>query len=329
MNRILMVGTALALLLAVKAGAQVNVSARIDTSMMLIGDQTNFSLEATFPQGYSVSLPVFADTIIHKLEVVEAGKPDTAVSDRIVRLEQKYTVTSFDSGWYTVPQLPFAITQPDGCADTIFSAPVYFGVMTMPIDTAHANSICDIKPMQEAPFQIREIVPYLKYVLIGLLVLAVVALAVYIMVKRKRNEPIFVKVKPQEPAHVVALRQIDQLKEQKLWQRGLTKEYYTSLTDIIRIYLKGRFNIQAMESTTAEIMQMTKPLAEIDKALRNDLQDLLERADFVKFAKAQAEANENEASIEFVERFVLTTKPVEQLRDDEESGESQPSQKTE
>ncbi len=313
-------------LLAGVANGQVNVSATMDTSMMLIGDQTNMRLEASFPQGYSVAMPIFADTVIRKLEVIEAGKVDTAFTDGILRLNQKYVVTCFDSGWYAVPQLPFVISQPDGFTDTIYSAPIYFGVMTMPLDTANANAITDIKPMEDAPFIIKELVPYVKIAFLVILALAIVAFIIYVIVKRKRDEPIFVKPKPQEPAHVVALRELDLLKEQKLWQRGLVKEYYTSLTEIVRIYLFGRFGLQAMESTTAEIMQLTKSVAEIDKDLRKGLQDLLERADFVKFAKAQAEANENEASFEFVEHFVLTTKPVEQLRD-EDDGES--TQKTE
>lgn len=313
-------------LLAGVANGQVNVSATMDTSMMLIGDQTNMRLEASFPQGYSVAMPIFADTVIRKLEVIEAGKVDTAFTDGILRLNQKYVVTCFDSGWYAVPQLPFVISQPDGFTDTIYSAPIYFGVMTMPLDTANANAITDIKPMEDAPFIIKELVPYVKIAFLVILALAIVAFIIYVIVKRKRDEPIFVKPKPQEPAHVVALRKLDLLKEQKLWQRGLVKEYYTSLTEIVRIYLFGRFGLQAMESTTAEIMQLTKSVAEIDKDLRKGLQDLLERADFVKFAKAQAEANENEASFEFVEHFVLTTKPVEQLRD-EDDGES--TQKTE
>lgn len=328
-HRLLALTLAISGLAAVEAKAQVNVSASIDTSMMLIGDQTNFILEASCPKGYSVNMPVFADTVIRNLEVVEAYKIDTAVADGITRIIQKYLVTCFDSGWYAVPQLPFAVTQPDGFTDTIYSAPVYFGVMTMPLDTANPNSICNIKPMQDAPFIMKELVPYVKYFLLALLILAVAAFAVYCFIKRKRNEPLFVKPKPQEPAHIVALRQLDSLKEQKLWQRGLCKEYYSSLTEIVRIYLKGRFGIQAMESTTAEIMQMTKPVTEIDRDLRRNLQDLLERADFVKFAKAQAEANENEASFEFVEHFVLTTKHVEQLRDDIENADGQPTQKTE
>lgn len=311
---------ALALTLAtVEANAQVSVRASMDTSMMLIGDQTNFRVEASFPEGYKVLLPVMADTVARGLEIVEAGTVDTARTDGFVRISQKYLVTNFDSGWYAVRQLPFAIVDKDGNADTIFSESVYYGVMTMPLDTANPNAICPPKPMAEAPFIFKELTHYLKWGLLILLAAFAVVFAVYALIKHKRNEPIFVKPKPQEPAHVVALRQLDQLKEQKLWQRGLVKEYYSSLTDIARGYLNGRFGLQAMESTTSEIMQMTKDVPEIDKDLRKNLQDLLERADFVKFAKAQTVANENEASFDFVEHFVLTTKPIEQLRDDDDA----------
>ena len=309
-----------------RAQAQVNVKASMDTSMMLIGDQTNFRVEASFPDGYKVMLPVMADTVSRGLEIVEAGAIDSAIADGFVRISQKYVVTNFDSGWYAVRQLPFAILDKDGNPDTIYSEQVYYGVMTMPLDTANPNAICPPKPMAEAPFIFKELAHYLKWGLLILLAAFAVVFAVYALIKRKRNEPIFVKPKPQEPAHVVALRQLDQLKEQKLWQRGLVKEYYSSLTDIARGYLNGRFGLQAMESTTSEIMQMTKDVPEIDKDLRKNLQDLLERADFVKFAKAQTVANENEASFDFVEHFVLTTKPVEQLRD-EDGTEAEPNEK--
>ena len=313
-------------LTTVEAGAQVSVKASMDTSMMLIGDQTNFRVEASFPDGYKVMLPVMADTVSRGLEIVEAGAIDSAIADGFVRLSQKYVVTNFDSGWYAVRQLPFAIFDKDGNTDTIYSEQVYYGVMTMPLDTANPNSICGPKPMAEAPFIFKELTHYLKWGLLILLAAFAVVFAVYALIKHKRNEPIFVKPKPQEPAHVVALRQLDELKEQKLWQRGLVKEFYSSLTDIARGYLNGRFGLQAMESTTSEIMQMTKNVPEIDKDLRKNLQDLLERADFVKFAKAQTVANENEASFDFVEHFVLTTKPVEQLRE-EDGTEAEPNEK--
>ncbi len=314
--------TAALLLLAAGAWAQVNVAARIDTAMMLIGDQTNIRLEASFPQGYSVTMPIYADTVIRKLEVVEAGRVDTAMVDGIIHLQQTYVVTCFDSGWYMIPQQPFAIVQPDGFTDTIFSDAMYFGVQTMQLDTANPNAITDIKPLQEAPFKFNELKPYLKIGGLVLLALAVIGFVIYVIIRRKHNKPIFSAPKPQEPAHVIALRQLDLLREQKLWQRGLVKEYYSSLTDIVRTYLNGRFNVQAMESTTSETMRMVKLVAEIDMSQRAGLQQLLERADFVKFAKAQTDAGENELSFDFVEKFVLATKPVEQLHDDDENQES-------
>lgn len=317
MSKYLTILTIAVIMATGNAGAQVNVSAQMDTSMLLIGDQTNIRLESSFPQGYAVQMPIFADTIIRGLEVLEAGKIDSTITDGIIHISQKYLVTSFDSGWYAIPQQPFAIAQPDGFVDTIYSESIYYGVMTMPLDTANPNAITDIKPLQEAPFKFSELKPYLKIGGLVLLALAIIGFIIYVIIRYKHNKPIFSAPKPKEPAHVIALRQLDQLNEQKLWQHGLVKEYYSALSDIIRTYLNGRFGVQAMESTTAEIMQMTRSITEIDRDLRKELQELLERADFVKFAKAQTVANENEASFEFVMHFILKTKPVEQLRDEE------------
>lgn len=306
-------------LIANSVYAQVTIETKIDTSFMLIGDQTNVRVEASYPAGYNVSMPVFADTIIDKLEIIEAQQIDTTVSNNITSICQKYVVTSFDTGWYAIPQFPYVVENPNGTIDTLYSAPVYFGVQAMVLDTANANAITDIKPMQQTPFIFKELKQYVKYVVWGIIIILVVATIVYIIIKRKRNEPIFAKPEVIEPAHIIAFRQLEQLKEQKLWQHGLTKEFYTALTDIIRTYLNNRFGVQAMESTTMETMQMIKNVQEIDADLRKNLQELLERADFVKFAKAQTEATENEASLVFVEHFVNETKLVEEILDTEEN----------
>ena len=295
--------------------SQVKVSTKLDTSYMFIGDQTNLRLEATFPQGYAVEFPIFADTIMGKLEIVDIGKVDTQVTNGIVRLQQAYKVTSFDSGWYKVPEMKFIVRQPDRFTDTLYSAPVYFGVQTIPIDTVRRDAITDIKKPMEAPVTFKEVLPYIGY---SLLVLLILALGFYVYKRYARKEPLFQrKEKPKEPAHTVALRNLDLLKEQKLWQHGLTKEYYSALTEILRVYIEGRFNVAAMEQTSDETMEAVKHVAEIDRELRTELQVILTRADLVKFAKATAQANENEASIEFVYHFVLKTKPVEILRDED------------
>lgn len=297
-----------------QANAQVKISASIDTVMLLIGDQTTLRLSATYPEGMAVQMPILTDTIIRQLEVIEASTFDTTTVNGQVIINQAYVVTSFDSGYYQIPQFPLAITMPDGSFDTIYSNNLYFGVMTMPIDTTQPNAIADIRALEEAPVTFKEVLPWLLYSLLGILIVALV----YLLVRKLGGkESIFmVKEAPKEPAHVIALRDLDTLKEQKLWQRGLTKEYYSSLVDILRVYLDNRFNIQAMESTSEEILRAVGPCSEITREQKDELKQLLYRADFVKFAKASALADENEDSYCFVEGFVVSTKLVEQLHED-------------
>jgi hypothetical protein len=295
--------------------AQVKVGASLDTTYLFIGDQTNLRLEASFPKGYAVEFPVYADTIIDKLEIIYAGKVDTVENNGTVTLRQSYLVTSFDSGWYKIPEARFVVKQPDRLPDTLYAAPLFFGVQTIPIDTTRRDAITDIKKPVEAPLTFKEVLPFILY---GILIMGILALGVYIYLKYKKKEPVFrLKEKPKEPAHIKALRELDELNEQKYWQRGLNKEYFSILTDIIRTYIEGRFGIPAMEQTTDEILESMRYRFEIEKELKSELANLLMRADFVKFAKATTEANENEASLQFAYHFVLKTKPVEVLRDED------------
>lgn len=292
--------------------AQVSVTARMDTSMLLIGDQTQFTLEANVPKNSTVTFPLFADTIINKLEVVETQTPDTLTENDMWKIRHSYTVTSFDSGWYEIPPLLFAVL-PNGDssqADTLLSKPVYFGVMTMPLDTINTNAIADIKKQADAPLTFREVMPFVL-VVIGVLLLALIGYFIYKRFIKK--EKIFIKKeKPKEPAHVIAFRDLDLLKEKKLWEQGRDKDFYSELTDIVRTYLENRYGIFAMEMTTDEIHNQLIHNKEMDKELTNELYSVLLNADFVKFAKATTVDSENKAAFKFAYEFVIKTKEQEQ-----------------
>lgn len=301
--------------------AQVMVEVKMDTNMLLIGDQTNFRLKANFPEQYNVAFPVFADTITKGLEVLNISPIDTNWLNGKLELTQDFLVTSFDSGWYEVPPLNFVIDFAGyQRKDTLQSNAVYFGVMTMPIDTTQPNAIADIKKPIGAPLTFKEVLPFVGYGLGGiLLILALVLL----ILRLTRKEPIFVKKeKPKEPAHVIAYRELDELHEKKLWQKGKVKAYYSELTEIIRRYVENRYAIQALEMTTDEIVEAFRISGDLDKELKDGLFDLLVQADFVKFAKASTLADENENNYKFVYEFVNKTKPVVVLRESDNQDET-------
>ncbi|MEG0949139.1 MAG: cell wall anchor protein, partial [Bacteroidales bacterium] len=89
---------------SVAAGAQVNVTAAMDSASILIGDQTRIHLEATQGINDRVQFPVLSDTIVTGIEVLSVMPPDTVrLSDDRFTVKQDILITSFDSALYYMP----------------------------------------------------------------------------------------------------------------------------------------------------------------------------------------------------------------------------------
>jgi len=105
--------------------------------------------------------------------------------------------------------------------------------------------------------------------------------------------------------------EIARIKEEKSWQKGDPKEYYTELTDVVRIYIHERFGFNAMEKTSAEIIDYLQESK--DKEAIEDLRQLFMTADLVKFAKYAPMLNENDmnlvTAIEFINRTKMEPDP--------------------
>ncbi|MBQ3174153.1 MAG: hypothetical protein IJB56_07625 [Alistipes sp.] len=130
----------------------------------------------------------------------------------------------------------------------------------------------------------------------------------YIRRTLSRREAI-VKPGPKIPPHVVAIKALVELKNRKLWQNGKYKHYYTALTDILRVYIGGRWGIGAMEMTTDEIIAALRDV-ELPLESRSNLVSIMRTADMVKFAKAEPAAEDNEDNYTKAYYFVENTKMV-------------------
>ena len=101
-----------------------------------------------------------------------------------------------------------------------------------------------------------------------------------------------------------ALIRLNRLFDSDLIRRGKLKEYFLELSEILRQYLERRFEILAVESTTSEIIRSLTS-REISPSLLNKIQQVMESADFVKFAKWKPEPSEivriNQMSKAFIE----------------------------
>jgi hypothetical protein len=290
----------------------VEIRARLDTDRVLIGDQFNLNLLVSQPVGTNVTFPDIRDSLAGKIEVIGQGSIDSLIVNDRLELKRRILLTCFDSGLYEIPPLPFGIHSADW-NDSLFSNPVFLAVNTVPLD----SMIRDIKQPIKVPVSFAEIYPY---ILIAIGAGAIAYFIVYLVRKRKKKEPVFAPSKPQEPAHLIALRELDVLKDAKLWQRNEYKQYYSRLTEIIRNYIERRFNIPAMEQTTYEILQEWKKAGYSDRNLNDILKQLLNLADLVKFAREKPVPSDNEINLENAYVFVRNTKPASM---DQEKPESQ------
>ncbi|MDE7443496.1 MAG: cell wall anchor protein, partial [Muribaculaceae bacterium] len=110
------------------------------------------------------------------------------------------------------------------------------------------------------------------------------------------------------PPYEMAMRQLEILRHRKLCERGQDKEYYTELTDILRVYLDRRFGINAMEMTTTQIKKAIRD-NEATRPSTEQMSRILDMADFVKFAKVRPFADDNTRAINSALQFVQDTKP--------------------
>ncbi len=285
---------------------QVGIRARLDTNQIYIGDQIHYTLEINQEPGIQVQLPDIRALLPESIEIIEKEAADTTIlEDGQWLIRKKYLVTSFDTGMVVFPRIPVAFNSAD-LSDTLYSRSNFFYVNSFPLDTT--GEIRDIKAIYKAPLTFREIWPFFA----GALVLAALAWLGFRYIKRRKTgtepglEPL-----PAEPAHIIALRDLDALKAEKLWQKGMVKEYYTRLTEIIRRYMEIRFRIPAMEQTSNEILRDVRRHPEQERIPADLLESLLNLADMVKFAKEKPLPEENERHINNACLFVDQTKKLE------------------
>lgn len=303
--------------------ADISVHATIDSTALWMGEQTRIRLELAQNDGEKVwLLPTFSDTLVTGIEVLEVSRPDTTrLANNRLQIDRSILITSFDSGFFYIP--PFRYLAGD---DTIDTEALSIKILPMEVDTS--KSIVDIKGVR-APssawwLRLWDNMPlwawYLLAGLIGAAILAAVLYYIYIKKQRNNGE----KTAPEDllPPHEKALLALTQLREEKLWQEGREKEYYTHLTDILREYLEGRFGIQAMEMTSSQILDCLRADKET-KALNKQMKEILEMADFVKFAKMRPMPEDNEAAMRKAVNFVEDTRPVK-VAEPEKSSDDTP-----
>lgn len=285
---------------------QVSFKASIDSAGLLIGQQSRMHLEVSGPASLKYTFPAFpGDSLVKGIEIYQAGPLDTLdIGNNLITLRKDYLITSFDSGLYYIPPVKLLAG-----LDTIASNELALKIMTYEVDTTK-KQIYDIKGVQAPPFVLGD---YATFLLIVFALWALALLIIWYVLKKKYgvDKP---ELAPELllPPHVVAIMELDRLKAEKVWKLGKNKQYYTELSAIIRKYIQRRFQINAPEMTTDEILALFKRDKNTQSVYQN-LRQILQLADLVKFAKIEPQENDNELSIMNSYLFVNQTR-IEEVK---------------
>lgn len=286
------------------AFAQVQVDVKLDSLQLFIGQQTNLTLSVTLDAKQKLVMPDIkkGQELIPDVEVVEVGKPDTAVLNDGKRLtvSQAYTITPWDSAFYYLPPMQVKV---DGTPYE--SKSLALKVYTVDVDTLHLDQFFPPNGIMELPFLWSE---WQMVALANLLLILMLVCTGVLYYHVKNGKPIvrFIRRKKKLPPHQVAMDEIERIKSERKWAEEDSKEYYTLLTDTLRNYIRDRYGFNAMEMTSSEIID--RLVSENNEEALNELREIFRTADLVKFAKYSTLINENDANLVAAVEYVNQTK---------------------
>ena len=284
-------------------GGDVTFKAKLDSATLLMGKTTTLHLEITQDKDARGFFPnEQADTLNAMVEIAERPTADTIdLDNNRIQINRDLIIQSFDSGMWVIKPIAYVVN-----GDTAYCNQLTLKVL--PVDVSQMKDIHDIKPVEDVPFNLLDWLPdYWWAWLLGLLLIGAGVWA-YRKYYKKGINPLR-SSKKRLPPYEEAMINLQNLKAAQLWQQGQEKEYFTGLTDILRVYIDRRFDINAVEMTSSQIIDTLKKNEET-KAVNEQLEMILEIADIVKFANARPLADDNEVAYQRAVNFVEATRPV-------------------
>jgi hypothetical protein len=271
---------------------QVVAKASVDRDQILIGEPIKLTFEVRIPLGQTLSW-FNLDSIPH-FEIIEKGKADTADNIDGKQFHQELIITSFDSGMVAIPPMIIKVDSKSYATDSI------------PIEVSYAQldiskDYRDIKEIVEVPKPAwMEWIPWI----LGAGTILAIAIIVYLLRKPKKAPPVPQPVQPKQSPYEEALQALEELRKQGL-QNGEVKTYYSRLNDILRVFMFRKLKVATLEKTNEELIAQLRQMP-IDKESFSQLAHALQIADFVKFARYQPDANDNENNFTVIQSAIKT-----------------------
>ncbi len=306
--------------LAVQA-QRTTATVSVEPAEIRIGEQALVTIKAFVPKGHKVQFPVYESEITKGIEVLAMLPADTVEDIELQTITQKYVVTSFDSTLYHIPYLQLldgtdTIRTNNGFGLKVTSVQLSDSTLqaleqikasqpdSLDFEALRLNDITDVV---DPKFVWTDLLAGWKTILLilgihHLILIGVILVMLYLQRPKRTVRPEARILPPDEQAK----QALSEIREMRLWQQGMDKEYHTAITDTLRQYIGRRFEVHTLERTSEEILEALQHNDDAQQGFLR-LQRILRLADLVKFAKLHPSPTENEQSLDDALCFVEQT----------------------
>jgi len=256
--------------------ASTKIITKIDTTTIKVGEQVNLEIKI---ESTDLSNIVFPEEFNFSPVVIAEQFPlDTIAFQRNKSISKKFKLTLFDEGSYFI--------KPQGIrvgSKIFYSDSIPLDVLTVKVDTV-SKKFFNIKEINQTKEQKKPISKYL-YAL-----LCIILSCIIIYYLHKRLIATDVVIEEYKTPFEIAVNSLKSLDEQNISNQLDVKQYYTQMTDIIKLYFEKDIEISAFESTTNQLIDKLSLLKKskklkISQETINNFTSVLSNADLAKFAK--------------------------------------------
>ena len=278
---------------------QGTLSFAIDSTVVKIGQQLNYTLQVKADSTARVFFP--EEPVFSPFELLGESPIDTIRLKTHYLYTKRFALIQFDSGDYFIPQQQVKINGFSKISDLI---PVR--VEAIEVDTLK-QKLYDIKSIVDVEKNYDVLIGRVLWG--GLILLFLAGITMTYFFQKRKKELMELELLPFDRA----IEELKALESEKPLQQDEFKKYYSRLTDVVRRYLEEEAKIDALESTSEELLtklQMRKDSGtlDLDKATLKSLSEVLQNADLVKFAKSIPEYGIANQDRKVVQHVVIETK---------------------
>jgi hypothetical protein len=286
------------------SGAPAEIRASVDRAQATTGDIITYTVDVDHAATIVVDVQEPGASIAG-LRILDVGRDAPVNMGTRVREKRWYKLRADLVGSYVLPPVQAMFRNPKNPAEpaqTLQSSEIFIEVKSVLPTDGEVGDIQDIEPLEVVHKQLR-------WGWIAATAAALVAILVGLFWWWRKNKQTL-GATPALPPHEQAFRALNALRKTDFANLEAVRAYYFAISEVIRIYVEGRFEFNATDLTTEEIFARLADISMLQAAQRQSLRNFLSETDTVKYAARVPDNAHIAHTYEQALSFVEATQPA-------------------